>query len=32
MIASGDPLKPVPSELISEYPKKKEGFFQKIFG
>jgi len=32
MIASGDPLKPVPSELISEYPKKKEGFFKKIFG
>lgn len=32
MIASGDPLKPAPAELMSEYPKKKSGFFSALFG
>ena len=32
MIASGNPLKPAPTQLLSDFPLKKEGFFKKIFG
>ncbi len=32
MIASGNPLKPAPDKLVSDFPLKKEGFFKKIFG
>jgi len=32
MIASGNPLKPAPTQLLSDYPLKKESIFKKIFG
>jgi len=32
MIASGNPLKPAPTQLVSDNPPKKESFFKKIFG
>lgn len=32
IIATGDPLKPLPAELTSEYPQKKAGFFKNLFG
>jgi hypothetical protein len=32
MIASGDPLKPAPTELKSDFPVKKPGFFQRLLG
>ena len=32
MIATGNPLKPLSAELLSEYPRTKQSFLKRIFG